>query len=88
MQIRKVTHIQFPIHHPVHFRQCLDPVVSKFKCTGKCGAPKYKGDKVCDDANNNCGCNWDAGACCMANVNKKYCKVCKCLDPYKKPWKK
>merc|ERR1711934_585820 len=49
-------------------------------CAGSCGNPNYKGDGVCDDNNNNCGCQYDGGDCCGA-VNKKYCKECKCLDP-------
>ena len=24
----------------------------------------YAGDGVCDDVNNNAGCNWDKGDCC------------------------
>merc|ERR1712032_1408488 len=76
--------------------KCLDP---KAKPTGpapacdskfKCGAPKYKGDKNCDDENNNCGCAYDGGDCCAKTVAggtvvKKYCKICKCLDPAAKP---
>jgi len=45
----------------------------------------YKGDGVCDDANNNCGCDYDGGDCCPKSLGKavstKYCKECKCLDP-------
>merc|ERR1719506_2680978 len=58
------------------------------KCPGKkkgCVLPKYKKDKNCDDENNNCRCAWDGGDCCpktnSGSINKKYCKVCKCLDP-------
>merc|ERR1711983_270944 len=25
-------------------------------CPGTCGSPQWKGDKYCDDDNNNCGC--------------------------------
>ena len=39
----------------------------------------WKGDKTCDDDNNNAGCNWDGGDCCGAN-NYDYCKDCKCRD--------
>merc|ERR1712037_887199 len=50
---------------------------------GKCNLPDYVGDGVCDDENNNAGCNWDKGDCCGVSGNpnqKKYCKKCKCLD--------
>jgi len=50
-------------------------------CTGSCKYKNWKGDKYCDDDNNNCGCGWDGGDCCGSNVNKSYCKECKCLDP-------
>ena len=52
--------------------KCIDP-----KNQGKptCGSPSYKGDGVCDDNNNNKGCDYDGGDCCGAQVNKKYCKV-------------
>merc|ERR1712151_1165018 len=50
-----------------------------------CGSPNYKGDGVCDDNNNNKGCGYDGGDCCVKSVggavNKKYCKECKCIDP-------
>merc|ERR1711981_1499236 len=44
------------------------------------------GDGNCDDNNNNCGCAYDGGDCCVKTlkgkpVSKKYCKVCACLDP-------
>merc|ERR1712072_1142628 len=44
----------------------------------------------CDDNNNNCGCDYDGGDCCVKSlggkpVNKKYCKQCKCLDPKNQP---
>merc|ERR1712037_524401 len=57
----------------------------------KCGAVKYKGDGNCDDENNNCGCEYDGGDCCVKSlkkpINKKYCKQCKCLDPKNQPGK-
>merc|ERR1712037_829214 len=52
------------------------------KVTGKCGNT-YVGDGVCDDVNNNAGCNWDNGDCCGKKMVYKYCKACKCLDPTK-----
>merc|ERR1712210_348698 len=71
--------------------KCLDPNYKKpsggnGKCAQKCGAPKYEGDGVCDDANNNCGCRYDGGDCCAKTVkggklNKNYCKQCQCVDP-------
>merc|ERR1712187_909328 len=40
-----------------------------------------------DDENNHCGCAWDGGDCCgtTKEYDYLYCKVCKCLDPKKKP---
>merc|ERR1711934_491374 len=51
-----------------------------------CGSPEYKGDGNCDDENNNKGCGYDGGDCCVASVEggkvkKDYCKACKCIDP-------
>merc|ERR1711937_974099 len=57
--------------------KCLNP---DYKAPA-CGAPAYKGDKNCDDENNNKNCDWDGGDCCGPAVKKTYCKVCKCLDP-------
>merc|ERR1712178_115117 len=58
---------------------------------GKCGAPNYIGDGVCDDNNNNCACGWDKGDCCVQTlggpIKEKYCKVCKCQDPAACPGK-
>merc|ERR1719326_468161 len=45
-----------------------------------CGAPKFKGDKYCDDSNNFAGCQWDGGDCCGPANNYKYCKECQCRD--------
>ena len=50
-------------------------------CFGTCGSPQWKGDNICDDENNNCGCEWDGGDCCGSNVNTNYCSACECLDP-------
>merc|ERR1712048_588190 len=73
--------------------KCLDPKYAPKtpapacdKVKNKCGAPKYKGDKNCDDENNNCGCDYDGGDCCAKSVaggvvKKSYCKACQCLDP-------
>jgi len=68
--------------------KCQDPNYKppSGDCKGKCGAPKYEGDGVCDDNNNNCGCRFDGGDCCAktakgGQVNKAYCKQCKCVDP-------
>merc|ERR1712032_1814229 len=70
--------------------KCLDPAKKKAavvkKCSGKCKTPAWRGDKRCDDGNNNCGCGWDAGDCCGKSGDKyqyDYCTVCKCLDPSK-----
>ena len=42
--------------------------------------PQWKGDKWCDDDNNNCGCQWDGGDCCGDDVETYYCKKCECLE--------
>merc|ERR1712037_796421 len=57
------------------------------KCDGKCGKfPWTKGDEICDDQHNNCGCNWDGGDCCRDKsgknrLRKERCKECKCHNP-------
>ena len=49
---------------------------------GSCAAGKStKGDKFCDDENNNCACDWDGGDCCDEKSDRTYCKKCQCLDP-------
>merc|ERR1711962_582983 len=45
-----------------------------------CSKPNYKGDGICDDENNNEGCDFDGGDCCIPNVNKDFCTECKCLE--------
>merc|ERR1719506_1567861 len=48
---------------------------------------KKKGNKECNDENNNAGCDWDGGDCCGPSNYKPFCKKCECLDcTYK--WKK
>merc|ERR1712124_173967 len=69
--------------------KCLDPNPKAPKPPA-CGAEKYKGDGNCDDENNNAGCDFDGGDCCVKSLGgpviKDYCKECKCLDPNpKKP---
>merc|ERR1712091_760272 len=64
--------------------KCKDPKnksTTNPNCSGKCGLKDYKGDGNCDDANNNCACDYDGGDCCGPNVKKSYCKECKCKDP-------
>merc|ERR1712097_107435 len=58
--------------------KCKDP---NYKSGQGCGSVQYKNDGNCDDDNNNAGCSFDGGDCCGSNVNKKYCKECKCKDP-------
>jgi len=64
--------------------KCLDPNPKSSKETA-CGQKEYKGDGNCDDDNNNAGCEFDGGDCCVKSVGgtvqKYYCKECKCLDP-------
>ena len=52
-----------------------------------CEYPQYKGDNICDDGNNNAGCNWDGGDCCGNHVNQDYCQECLCKDPNDPSWK-
>lgn len=40
---------------------------------------EYKGDGICDDGNNNVGCEYDGGDCCGIAVDKTFCKTCACL---------
>ena len=81
--------------HCVYDDQCKDNLFCGYKncpvsfgnddanadnlCSGTCGTPNWKGDNYCDDENNNCGCEWDAGDCCGSNVNTEYCSACECL---------
>merc|ERR1711934_751181 len=64
--------------------KCLDPN-PKAPAAAACGTEAYKGDGNCDDDNNNQGCEFDGGDCCSkslgGDVQKDYCKECKCLDP-------
>merc|ERR1712048_254120 len=64
-------------------KDCKADVKDCPKKNGKCGSPNWKGDKNCDDENNNCGCGWDGGDCCGKKNNYKYCKKCECLEPDK-----
>lgn len=52
-------------------------------CAGSCKYPQWKGDKWCDDDNNNCGCQWDGGDCCGEDnkYDPRYCTECACKDP-------
>ena len=61
--------------------KCMDPK-NKGKKPNKpaCALPQYKGDGNCDDENNNKGCGYDGGDCCVASVKggkvkKDYCKA-------------
>ena len=58
--------------------KCIDPKNQGGKPA--CALPKYKGDGNCDDENNNKGCGYDGGDCCVASVKggkvkKDYCKA-------------
>merc|ERR1712210_181229 len=61
--------------------KCKDP---KAGCKGTCKSKAYVGDGNCDDENNNCGCKYDGGDCCLPKVVKTYCKDCSCVDPKQK----
>ena len=46
---------------------------TKLKRTAKldksaCAVPSWEGDTLCDDVNNNEGCNWDGGDCCQPHT--------------------
>merc|ERR1719506_786235 len=41
-------------------------------------APQYKGDGICDDENNNCGCKFDGGDCCNKSVKGGSVKTTYC----------
>merc|ERR1712159_330651 len=51
-------------------------------CSTACAKASDKNNKVCDDANNTCGCGWDGGDCCAAGTDKSKCKDCGCKDPF------
>merc|ERR1711934_616354 len=67
--------------NPNQIKYCKKGKCSGKKVTGKCGNT-YVGDGVCDDVNNNAGCNWDGGDCCGATkiYDSKYCTECECKD--------
>merc|ERR1712037_391372 len=60
--------------------KCYDPEITKKKCQGRCKVLAWKGDKTCDDANNNCGCDWDGGDCCGKQNKYTHCINCQCKD--------
>jgi len=61
---------------------CLDPnEIPDGSCGGSCWSHIYSGDGFCDDANNNCACDWDGGDCCLVKVLTTYCDDCLCLEP-------
>ena len=47
---------------------------------GRCGEEAWKGDGLCDDFNNNPGCDFDGGDCCGDDVVTDYCAKCECLE--------
>ena len=65
---------------------CLDPALAPYyncganKNTTTCEHPQWESDGYCDDANNNCKCNWDGGDCCGSDNAYNYCTECECLD--------
>ena len=48
-----------------------------------CANPEHKGDGLCDDGNNNAGCDFDGGDCCGTLAVKQFCLECKCLSKLK-----
>merc|ERR1712032_1776728 len=68
---------------PTSFRYCnkcacLDE--AEAKCSKPCKVISWVGNKICDDENNHCGCNWDGGDCCGNKNDYRYCHKCSCLD--------
>ena len=60
----------------------LPNIVNKFFFTFQgCKNLEYKGDGLCDDGNNNKGCEFDGGDCCLPIVNQQFCTKCTCLSP-------
>jgi hypothetical protein len=59
---------------------CLDCTET---CATACSNPVWQGDGFCDDNNNHCGCDWDGGDCCGADMGLTYayCLECACRDP-------
>ena len=47
---------------------------------GRCGEEAWKGDGLCDDFNNNPGCDFDGGDCCGDDVVTDYCAKCECFE--------
>ena len=45
-------------------------------CYSTCGSLYLKGDGICQDQNNNCGCEWDGGDCCGISN----CLACDCIE--------
>ena len=75
----------YPCAYPRHSHicniqcKCIDPKNLGEPPKDPCGAPDYKGDGVCDDDNNNKGCDYDGGDCCAktvkgGKVDKAYCE--------------
>ena len=46
-----------------------------------CGNPGGKGNGFCDDSNNNAGCEFDGGDCCISESTTllQTCNICACL---------
>ena len=46
-----------------------------------CGNPGGKGNGLCDDSNNNAGCEFDGGDCCISEYTTllQTCNICACL---------
>merc|ERR1711881_425244 len=57
------------------------PPTTKYACDSECAKKNWVADTFCDDANNNCGCDWDGGDCCGDTNNFSLCTDCTCQDP-------
>ena len=46
----------------------------------ECPIPQWRGNGICEDANNIAACNFDGGDCCLSStcINTEYCSECLC----------
>ena len=63
-----------------HMEDPGNPTTSNPPSSG-CENNDWVGDNYCDDGNNNAGCNYDGGDCCVQRVENwhDFCTDCQCL---------
>ena len=59
---------------------CLDPRNTDKRDISRCPFLGFKGNGLCDDANNIPECDYDGGDCCGHFMVKGHCQMCACLD--------